>query len=120
MLMMLRITSYNVCYTKLLRISVLEIKDFGLINNISVFPNPTTQFVTISIQEFEGLEYQFVITSYSIHYTKLYDLKVSIQGCISDACVFTISPVNRTKSDCCSLIKSIAYCIFSASSKLPL
>ncbi len=39
-------------------ISVLEIKDFGLINNISVFPNPTTQFVTISIQEFEGLEYQ--------------------------------------------------------------
>ncbi|MDK2773062.1 MAG: T9SS type A sorting domain-containing protein [Flavobacterium sp.] len=39
-------------------ISVLEIKDFGLIENISVFPNPTTQFVTISIQEFEGLEFQ--------------------------------------------------------------
>jgi hypothetical protein len=39
-------------------ISVLEIKDFGLIENISVFPNPTTQFVTISTQEFEGLEFQ--------------------------------------------------------------
>ncbi|MGV7107241.1 T9SS type A sorting domain-containing protein [Flavobacterium sp. U410] len=60
-------------------ISVLEIKDFGLIENISVFPNPTTQFVTISIQEFEGLEFQlFDINGRLIQSGKLSNSKTTI------------------------------------------
>ena len=55
-----RITSYNVCYTKLLRLTQ-EVKILNL-SDIS--------------QEIAD----FVITSYSIHYTKLYDENFSISA----------------------------------------
>lgn len=44
-------------------ISVLEIKNFETLSNITVFPNPTTQFVTISVKEFENIEYQLFDTN---------------------------------------------------------
>ena len=50
-----RITSYNVCYTKLLRNRPFSSKDVSR-------PSPPGSVSTL------------VITSYSIHYTKLYDL----------------------------------------------
>ena len=52
-----RITSYNVCYTKLLR------------------PLPTAGPLRLVLtQKGSGVDFfLFVITSYSIHYTKLYD-----------------------------------------------
>ena len=64
-----RITSYNVCYTKLLRIAGTGewIDQYGrppqdpiAPNRRGISPNTIGQFVS-------------VITSYSIHYTKLYD-----------------------------------------------
>ena len=58
-----RITSYNVCYTKLLRSSItfffLLILHLPLINSILM-------------ETSESFD-EIVITSYSIHYTKLYD-----------------------------------------------
>ena len=59
-----RITSYNVCYTKLLRATAIAKADL-IVTELAVF----------SIGE-NGLileEIDSVITSYSIHYTKLYD-----------------------------------------------
>ena len=53
-----RITSYNVCYTKLLRSVTGGIKtavNLGATNSVTVGVNTS------------------VITSYSIHYTKLYE-----------------------------------------------
>ena len=50
-----RITSYNVCYTKLLRVGTDYVS--------SSRPNPCTACFA----------HCYVITSYSIHYTKLYD-----------------------------------------------
>ena len=50
-----RITSYNVCYTKLLRVHLVQIEEdpvFDLLDLLLCLP---------------------VITSYSIHYTKLYE-----------------------------------------------
>ena len=66
-----RITSYNVCYTKLLRL---------LKRDKQAASTKTTGGQTISKNPLElrtatifGL--LFVITSYSIHYTKLYDTR---------------------------------------------
>ena len=58
-----RITSYNVCYTKLLR------RGYGRPGICSPSRN--------------------VITSYSIHYTKLYDEKVDVRGTIRAALTST-------------------------------
>ena len=57
---MFRITSYNVCYTKLLRASAIG----TLARKISSTPRARS-----------------VITSYSIHYTKLYDAGVPPTFC---------------------------------------
>ena len=57
---MYRITSYNVCYTKLLRYLIAISTGF-------VLAGPVGEFAVV------GRAGGNVITSYSIHYTKLYD-----------------------------------------------
>ena len=61
---LLRITSYNVCYTKLLRSmsTVVSLSGGALVANL----------ISVILLISETLR-QTVITSYSIHYTKLYD-----------------------------------------------
>ena len=54
-----RITSYNVCYTKLLRNSTVV----GVLHD----------FLPESYFFINSNAFYYVITSYSIHYTKLYD-----------------------------------------------
>ena len=54
-----RITSYNVCYTKLLRLELADDLGFPLLVRPSYVLG--------------GQKMKIVITSYSIHYTKLYD-----------------------------------------------
>ena len=72
-----RITSYNVCYTKLLRNS--QPKTIGLIlaGNIPLvgFHDVLSVIISGNIAKVKlsSNDQQFVITSYSIHYTKLYD-----------------------------------------------
>ena len=78
----IRITSYNVCYTKLLR--ALRSPPAGLIME-AAFTNipamgrhhyPLVNFLLgwLVEAEFDNLaKIRDVITSYSIHYTKLYD-----------------------------------------------
>ena len=71
-----RITSYNVCYTKLLRLYVTLIAYFPFavipkVDAIWEFVGSTTK--TTPFQS--GVKsVDFVITSYSIHYTKLYEI----------------------------------------------
>ena len=78
-----RITSYNVCYTKLLRAILLRSGEL-----VAVLEESASATVTItSARPFDILEERFlaegmkerfnVITSYSIHYTKLYDTQAS-------------------------------------------
>ena len=77
-----RITSYNVCYTKLLRMKeqIIRFAKAGdLIGFRSVISDELACSTTKVIQDTvlcylpgETLE-AFVITSYSIHYTKLYE-----------------------------------------------
>ena len=57
-----RITSYNVCYTKLLRIRV----------KMSMISRRICE-MGCRLPVFKGMAVILVITSYSIHYTKLYD-----------------------------------------------
>ena len=80
-----RITSYNVCYTKLLRAN--NDGDRGLITDlesailVNMYGVPVMKYVPFKAyfgQNFsggaEGDKFgMLVITSYSIHYTKLYD-----------------------------------------------
>ena len=64
-----RITSYNVCYTKLLRKFIIFCHLTDQICNAF-----GSLFILIKPQNlFLSLEPGYVITSYSIHYTKLYD-----------------------------------------------
>ena len=65
-----RITSYNVCYTKLLRsrVRVLVTYDFR-------FSLPVWFGINIPLASTSEM---VVITSYSIHYTKLYEILLSI------------------------------------------
>ena len=68
-----RITSYNVCYTKLLRTYA------SLRQQISFYKNPNTITDLLNLVEVVGRKKDsnpLVITSYSIHYTKLYDYTV--------------------------------------------
>ena len=78
-----RITSYNVCYTKLLRAK-------GAFDAATAYANERVQFGK-PISAFQAIQWKLadmateidaarlltyhVITSYSIHYTKLYDLR---------------------------------------------
>ena len=70
-----RITSYNVCYTKLLRIRGPVVLDFSreITPLLSKFDEvPVLVNLTKGMNE-EQIRAHFVITSYSIHYTKLYE-----------------------------------------------
>ena len=58
----IRITSYNVCYTKLLRSEIV----FDLYCGVG----------TIGMYVAKGAKKVYVITSYSIHYTKLYEVDI--------------------------------------------
>ena len=79
-----RITSYNVCYTKLLRFVKGDICDRALIDNLmqehdvrGVVHFAAESHVDNSItgpEAFVKTNVMGVITSYSIHYTKLYDI----------------------------------------------
>ena len=60
-----RITSYNVCYTKLLRMDMLEYEPDKLYKLGKI---PQYAYVHVSLKL-----HNYVITSYSIHYTKLYE-----------------------------------------------
>ena len=67
-----RITSYNVCYTKLLRGQRWANVDVELECGSGVVPFEYSMKNKVhSVQWAMGLD---VITSYSIHYTKLYEL----------------------------------------------
>ena len=95
-----RITSYNVCYTKLLRVGlstqyamrlkgflIHSLLTFAIQSGIVPFANPLTVscgvFCKVSLETRQymlkgqiahtGNHHFGVITSYSIHYTKLYD-----------------------------------------------
>ena len=75
--MHLRITSYNVCYTKLLRYRLkCTCNNYGnsQIKHIA-FHNKRLKFINYFHTKKVKLNsnYLYVITSYSIHYTKLYD-----------------------------------------------
>ena len=67
-----RITSYNVCYTKLLRIGTIEFPPLWSLGfqqcRYSYYPDSRVKEIADTFR----LK-KIVITSYSIHYTKLYD-----------------------------------------------
>ena len=78
-----RITSYNVCYTKLLRnIAVPPEFKSPELQKSKVFPVfetiATTVEPMIPQSVLDGItgKKEHVITSYSIHYTKLYDGRI--------------------------------------------
>ena len=84
---MLRITSYNVCYTKLLRFVLMISTVAGSLTNVSIAEAIVIPENTYLVNYDWGSEVsgdvicQSVITSYSIHYTKLYE-HVPTQYCI--------------------------------------
>ena len=69
-----RITSYNVCYTKLLRFSGLYVRGGGPDQNLVLMDDVPVYNVDHLLGFFSIFNSDAVITSYSIHYTKLYDL----------------------------------------------
>ena len=69
MILLSRITSYNVCYTKLLR-NVDRTKT--LLSILALQYGEIIEESDLNIEHKDS-----VITSYSIHYTKLYDLVLS-------------------------------------------
>ena len=62
-----RITSYNVCYTKLLRMGIFAGSGVGKSTLLGMIAKEVK--ADINVIALVG-----VITSYSIHYTKLYEL----------------------------------------------
>ena len=67
-----RITSYNVCYTKLLRVihaNCRELKNLNPLPDV-IYLDPMYPHRSKSAL----VKKEIVITSYSIHYTKLYDI----------------------------------------------
>ena len=87
-----RITSYNVCYTKLLRIKESRL--------VQIREAPATEYELRAIAQeclerakrhpdgFVEVEMPGVITSYSIHYTKLYDFFLSNKVGVDPVSVF--------------------------------
>ena len=76
-----RITSYNVCYTKLLRRWILNVPGNGADPCYMEDPQIIIQkwggnLRTNTINLESDLRGVNVITSYSIHYTKLYEVKI--------------------------------------------
>ena len=81
-----RITSYNVCYTKLVRILAKIEKDSALeeIEGIieaadGIMVARGDLGVELPFEEVPLVQKRLVITSYSIHYTKLYDV-LAVEG----------------------------------------
>ena len=88
-----RITSYNVCYTKLLRLHLL--RDYRALRYASVIQacvfGAFSAFWSVLALYLQGPSYNLgasvagsfglvgVITSYSIHYTKLYEATVFLE-----------------------------------------
>ena len=85
---MFRITSYNVCYTKLLRIQSKRYQALAFkgMNHESII-RQLKQPIPMSIATHRGTERvnlsPIVITSYSIHYTKLYEKSLSDPALVS-------------------------------------
>ena len=87
-----RITSYNVCYTKLLRAEGLIIEDEKIQTQYKKLSGATFTGQKIDLSQFEKPKKKKednkkdfkkghnVITSYSIHYTKLYEIKILSVG----------------------------------------
>ena len=69
-----RITSYNVCYTKLLRVTEIVVRAIPL-SLIALGIAVAFRSGILNIGA-EG-QMMIVITSYSIHYTKLYEPRTS-------------------------------------------
>ena len=74
-----RITSYNVCYTKLLRCLVVlcvvqgtAVKQYN-ISRMQIKMDPFGKNGTVLVKIVSETDFCIVITSYSIHYTKLYE-----------------------------------------------
>ena len=87
-----RITSYNVCYTKLLR----------YIFRLAVFCHNAycCEHIVHKVRIHLGLQRQHVITSYSIHYTKLYEVFGMSRGRLYDDIVdFSAGRLNEWLSD---------------------
>ena len=70
-----RITSYNVCYTKLLRMSknlLVKVYAEGTTGRVDIIGNISEWNQNNAVEMRSKCE--DVITSYSIHYTKLYEI----------------------------------------------
>ena len=72
-----RITSYNVCYTKLLR-TFFYFRGMAL-HSFDDLPKAAREHPLFQLMSPDErlLSFNIVITSYSIHYTKLYDLNLN-------------------------------------------
>ena len=71
-----RITSYNVCYTKLFRIRYHPIQDGWSpeqLKHMTIVGSYRPEDITETDFLKNAIAFKSVITSYSIHYTKLYD-----------------------------------------------
>ena len=102
----IRITSYNVCYTKLLRVgahqgylicdmiqwlytcdqSLIQTLKFGIVERQPEVRQAQLDYIKerfgddVKITHFNDIDEVFiVITSYSIHYTKLYDMRSTLR-----------------------------------------
>ena len=70
-----RITSYNVCYTKLLRIFITGVST-GFGRSLAAHALSEGHRVVGTLRKADACAaFEAVITSYSIHYTKLYEGK---------------------------------------------
>ena len=84
----IRITSYNVCYTKLLRILDINMPDMDGFETLEHLNRLHLDIPVLFLTGAGSMDYAvkainlgaYVITSYSIHYTKLYDLHPTISG----------------------------------------
>ena len=104
-----RITSYNVCYTKLLRIlqttklynendEVLSvIEQFGRLTDELRSNTMSIRMVPIGTT-FSSFKRLVVITSYSIHYTKLYDREEGPEP-VQDEGYILVEPPGRPNDD---------------------
>ena len=94
-----RITSYNVCYTKLLRGADQGASRHPGVVALSVGGDARRRQRSRPARRVGG--HASVITSYSIHYTKLYDSDVSVDArfrAIGDFAIRALAPCNALRS----------------------
>ena len=78
----LRITSYNVCYTKLLRVAYYYFNDAYRVYYSDRNAVRMADYIRLDLAaNINGNLLRNVITSYSIHYTKLYDASIIQKVC---------------------------------------